>query len=247
MKTATSQARVVLAAMTLAALLVLAWTLAAPANAQEEAASEDKDASDKSEQSLQDAAVTTRSNAADTVTRIEIAADGCDVEKGAIVTVRNGTNETTFVNGDTRNTDDVIANIQSTSDQIVIDNFKAGLGESVTEDSKVIDSSGTDCGSGQRADDDTNKANIDDLATLNCDDLLVLFRGGGGGQYGNVSDFADSEVRARVEVCLKKEIVQGTAADEDLPDTGGLSLLGLAVLGVVSAAAGLAVIRGGRR
>jgi hypothetical protein len=48
-------------------------------------------------------------------------------------------------------------------------------------------------------------------------------------------------------VCLEKEIVQGTAADEDLPDTGGLPLLAVAVLGFVSAAAGLSVIRGGRR
>jgi hypothetical protein len=35
--------------------------------------------------------------------------------------------------------------------------------------------------------------------------------------------------------------------NEPLPNTGGLSLIGLAVLGVVSAAAGLSVIRGGRR
>ena len=48
-------------------------------------------------------------------------------------------------------------------------------------------------------------------------------------------------------MCLEGEIIKGTAADEDLPDTGGLPLLALAVLGVVSAAAGLSVIRGGRR
>ncbi len=35
--------------------------------------------------------------------------------------------------------------------------------------------------------------------------------------------------------------------NDPLPDTGGLSLFALAVLGVVSAAAGLSVIRGGRR
>ena len=89
----------------------------------------------------------------------------------------------------------------------------------------------------------------DDLQNLDCDELLVLFRseGASGQQYGAASGFADSEVRAQVEVCLEREIVQGTAADEDLPDTGGLSLIGLAVLGVASAAAGLSVIRGGRR
>ncbi len=66
-------------------------------------------------------------------------------------------------------------------------------------------------------------------------------------QYADAAFFADSEVRAQVEVCLEKEIVEGTAADEDLPDTGGPSLLALAVLGFVSAAAGLSVIRGGWR
>jgi hypothetical protein len=34
---------------------------------------------------------------------------------------------------------------------------------------------------------------------------------------------------------------------EDLPDTGGPPLLALAALGVVPAAAGMSVIRGGRR
>ena len=48
-------------------------------------------------------------------------------------------------------------------------------------------------------------------------------------------------------MCLEEEVVEGTVADEDLPDTGGLSLLALAVVGVVSAAAGLSVIRGRRR
>nr|MBA2619538.1 hypothetical protein [Rubrobacter sp.] len=89
----------------------------------------------------------------------------------------------------------------------------------------------------------------DELQDLSCDELLVLFRAesSSGQQYGDASGFADSEVRAQIEVCLEEEIVEGTAADGDLPDTGGLSLIGLAVLGVVSAAAGLSVIRGGRR
>ncbi len=96
---------------------------------------------------------------------------------------------------------------------------------------------------------DDGTENTDDLQDLGCEDLLVLFRGesSSGQQYEDSAVFADSEVRAQVEVCLKKEIVEGTAADENLPDTGGLSLLALAVLGVVSAAAGLSVIRGGQR
>ncbi len=79
--------------------------------------------------------------------------------------------------------------------------------------------------------------------------MLVLFRGesSSGQQYEDSAVFADSEVRARVEVCLEREIVAGTGIDEDLPDTGGPSLLALVVLGFVSAAAGLSVIRGGRR
>jgi hypothetical protein len=76
----------------------------------------------------------------------------------------------------------------------------------------------------------------------------VLFRAEASAQqYGDASGFADADVRAQIEVCLEEEIVEGTAADEDLPDTGGLSLIGLAVLGIVSAAACLSVIRGGRR
>ena len=77
----------------------------------------------------------------------------------------------------------------------------------------------------------------------------MLFRGGSSSeqQYEDAAAFADSGVRAQIEVCLEEEIVEGTVADEDLPDTGGLPLLALAVVGVVSAAAGLSVIRGGRR
>jgi hypothetical protein len=125
-------------------------------------------------------------------------------------------------------------------------------------DYTVASSEGVTCartGGGQRVDDeeadpvDDVSKSADELANLGCDELLVLFRGesNSGQQYGDAAVFADSEVRAQVEVCLEREILEGTAADDDLPDTGGLSLLALAVLGVVSAAAGLSVIRGGRR
>jgi hypothetical protein len=131
---------------------------------------------------------------------------------------------------------------------------------------EVVSSRGVTCGGGgrQRAnnDDTTNDGTArtaDELASLSCDELLALFRGEGGSgqqygagsgsgeQYGDAAFFADADVRARIEVCLEEEIVEGTGIDEDLPDTGGLSLLALAVLGLVSAAAGLSVIRGGRR
>lgn len=96
--------------------------------------------------------------------------------------------------------------------------------------------------------DDTARA-ADDLQDLSCEELLVLFRDGSGSaaQYGGAVALANADVQARIEVCLEQEVVQGTAAGEDLPDTGGVSLLGLAVLGIVSAAAGLSMIRGGRR
>ena len=124
-------------------------------------------------------------------------------------------------------------------------------------DYTVASSEGVTCattGDGLRVADDkeANPADdgartADELACLSCNELLVLFRaeGGSGQQYEDAAVFTDSEVRAQVEVCLKKEIVSGP--DGKLPKTGGLSLLALAVLGVVSAAAGLSVIRGGQR
>lgn len=209
--------------------------------------------------SLQDAAVTIESPGG-MVDRIQIAAADCDVEKGATVTVQDGDdNPATFVNsGDDSRGDDVIATMSSAQGQIVIDDFVVNtldeFGAEGNKDSEVIDSTGITCGREAAADvgDDGNDARTvartaDDLLEFSCAELLVLFRADGGRQYGDASRFADSDVRARIEVCLEREIVRGTAADEELPDTGGLSLVGLAVLGVVSAAAGLSVIRGGRR
>jgi hypothetical protein len=128
----------------------------------------------------------------------------------------------------------------------VDDEFDPGTGEVVSSEGISCDNSG-----GQRSDDnnENNAKNAENLEDLSCDELLVLFRGESGSevQYADAAVFADSEVRARVEVCLEREIVAGTGIDEDLPDTGGPSLIALAVLGFVSAAAGLSVIRGGRR
>ena len=126
-------------------------------------------------------------------------------------------------------------------------------------DYTVASSEGVTCaesGGGQRVDDDEEVVSADDgartadeIADLSCDELLVLFRGGSSSeaQYRDAAVFAESQVRAQVEVCLQREIVKGTAADENLPNTGGVPLLALAVFGLVSAAAGLSVIREGRR
>jgi hypothetical protein len=122
-------------------------------------------------------------------------------------------------------------------------------------DYTVASSEGVTCartGGGQPGDDEEagradDARTAGELASLGCDELLVLFRseGSSGQQYEDAAAFTDRDVRAQVEVCLKREIVN--APDDDLPDTGGVSLLALAVLGFVSAAAGLSVIRGGRR
>lgn len=117
----------------------------------------------------------------------------------------------------------------------------------------VDSSTGVTCGNGNSSGDKANdgkQANSgDDLLSLSCEELLKRFRAGddASGQYGDDTTFADPDVRKRVEECLKKEIVQGTAADEKLPDTGGVSLLALAVLGLVSIAACVSVVRGVRR
>jgi hypothetical protein len=131
-----------------------------------------------------------------------------------------------------------------------------GTQEAFTDDEDTVfefGQQGISCESsgGQRSDEnnENDAKNAEGPEDLGCEKLLVLFRGESGSeaQYAEAAVFADSEMRAEVEVCLEREIVKGTAADEGLPDTGGPSLLALAVLGLVSAAAGLSVIRGGRR
>lgn len=131
-----------------------------------------------------------------------------------------------------------------------IRNLEVGRGSVVSSTGITCgrDSEDAAAGDGATAGDDARTA--DELRELSCEELLVLFRAGGSsgqGQYGDAAALADADVQSRIEVCLEQEVVQGTAAGEDLPDTGGVSLLGLAVLGVVSAAAGLSVIRAGRR
>lgn len=297
MKVAVFRARHLLVAISLAILLALASTLAAPVLAQEETptqpgdetwdVSRDQNVSSgqyaQSEQgsgqqagedgaataarvseSLQGAdALIIENGSDDTAGRIRIDAADCEVEeKGAIVTVDGDeSGSATFTNSpDTAlDTDDVEATIEPSGDQVIIEviddtNLAPEFGND--ENGTVASSSGITCGRDAAANagggnenggDDAKTA--DELKDLSCDELLVLFRAEGSsaqGQYGDASGFADADVRAQVEVCLENEIVKGTAADGDLPDTGGLSLIGLAVLGVASAAAGLSVVRGRR-
>ena len=114
---------------------------------------------------------------------------------------------------------------------------------------EIFRSSGITCRRGVAADaDDGNTGNANNLEDLECNELLRRFRTEGKGQYGDSLDqFADVDVRNQVIVCLEQEVIQDTAADEKLPDTGGLSLLALAALGLVSAVAGVSVVRGARR
>lgn len=112
----------------------------------------------------------------------------------------------------------------------------------------VKSSTGVTC-SDDEVNDNRQASNGDDLLSLSCEELLKRFRADdeASGQYDDDTIFADPDVRKRVEECLKKEIIKDTAADEELPDTGGVSLLALAVLGAVSVAAGVSVVRGARR
>ena len=259
--------------MAVAALLVLA--LAAPVAAQEETTAQtanqtqtiakDKGTSEKQEQVVQGAeqqAEAGDEQAADplegqtanitagSIGRIAVA--GCEAAgETASITVADadGTQEAFTDDEDTVfefGQQGITITAEEGGDLQVDDEFDPGTGEVVSSEGISCDNSG-----GQRSDDnnENDAKNAEDLEDLGCEKLLVLFRGGSGSeaQYADAAVFADSEVRARVEVCLEREIVKGTAADEDLPDTGGPSLLALVVLGFVSAAAGLSVIRGGRR
>lgn len=224
---------------------------------QAEGSAEEADAptTARAADTLQGAEVTIESSG-DTVERIEIATADCNVDKGATVTVKDENEVSqTFTNiGDV--TAEGAASIKATEDQLLITDIERDLnnGFGTSNIEEVTDSAGITCGrddggNGNAANEDDENGGdetktTDDLEDLSCDDLLVLFRAESSGEQ---QYFSDADVRAQIEVCLKEEIVKGTAADEDLPDTGGVSLLAVAVLGVVSAAAGLSVIRGGRK
>jgi hypothetical protein len=272
---AASRARHALVAMAVAALLVLALALVDPVVGQEETTAQtanqtqtvakDKDASGEQEQVVQGAEQQAEAGDEQAADPLEgqtanitassigpIAVAGCEAAgETASITVADadGTQEAFTDDEDIVfefGQQGITITSEEGGDLQVDGEFDPGIGEVVSSEGISCDNSG-----GQRSDDnnENNAKNAEDLEDLSCEELLVLFRGESGSeaQYADAAVFADSEVRARVEVCLEKEIVQGTAADEDLPDTGGPSLLALAVLGVVSAAAGLSVIRGGRR
>ena len=63
----------------------------------------------------------------------------------------------------------------------------------------------------------------------------------------DVNQYEDRFDFNSVEICLRREILEGTAADGKLPDTGGPAIIGLAVLGLAASVAGASVIRFGRR
>ncbi len=189
-----------------------------------------------------------------TVGRIEISRADCDIGKGATVTVRDGSgNKAMFINGVARG-DEITATIKAFQNQVIVngianEGLDANFGSPENDrNATVTSTTGITCDRDDDGDGD-DATTAEELRALSCEELLVLFRAGSSSsvQYGDAVALADADVRARIEVCLEQEVIEGTAADEDLPDTGGVSLLGLAVLGVVSAAASLSVIRGGRR
>jgi hypothetical protein len=251
MKAATLHARLVLAAMSLAALLALALTLASPAGAQDS--------------QTDGIPVGTAATGLDTggtddpPDLVRIAASDCTVARGASATLEDGDGtRAEFVDdekGATVTAPGGRPQIRATNGDFIGDSatFPSTDASFDTDgDYTVASSEGVTCartGDRQRAaDDDAARTADDDLRNLDCDELLVLFRGEGQGQYGDdgtAVDLNDSEVRAQIEICLEREIVNNPGGN--LPNTGGLSLIGLAVLGAVSAVAGLAVIRGGRR
>lgn len=206
------------------------------------------------------------------VDRIVVPVAGCEVASDASVVVEDDDDTSVSLTNGQNVTidpdDDTLTIVGTDADGNLTDLAPRGgdqqFGtEGQTATGEVLRSSGITCGrdaGGNNAEDDNGAENgpneddatartADELRALSCEELLVLFRAEGGstGQYGDAVALADADVRAQIEVCLEQEVVQGTAAGEDLPDTGGVSLLGLAVLGIVSAAAGLSVIHGGRR
>jgi len=236
------------------ALLALILLLTAPAGAQ----------TDGTDLAGETARFTDSADTDPTVDRIVVTVADCEANNNASVVVRDddgtrarltdGGNVTIATNGNA-------ITIAGTDDGGNLDGVSTSGGdgqfgtEGETVDGEVVSSAGITCGDDgrQRADDDDAadddadgaRADDDNLENLSCDELLVLFRGEGEEQYGVADRLADSDVRARIEVCLEREIVNNPGGD--LPNTGGLSLIGVAVLGAAAAVVGLAVSRGGRR
>lgn len=192
--------------------------------------------------------------------RIVTADVDCEVSEGATLTV-SGADGTQV-----RLTDGGNVDITQRQNQIVVvGTAEDGNLDGVNASGEFGPSNGTETGTVVRStgitcdrdvdDNDAGGGNGDgntgngggDTDNLECDELLQQFRSKGDDQYGDEDLFVDVDVRKQLIVCLEEEVVGNTAADEQLPDTGGLSLLGLAALGLVSAVVGASVIRGARR
>lgn len=242
-----------------AALLALIL-LAVPADAQDDSRAETDLAGETARITESD------SDPDEIVDRIVVAAGDCRVDADASVVVEdNDGTQVTLNNGQNVNQN---VNITATTNGVTIVgrgdggnlNGIAPSGgtdpqfgtEGQTVDGQIVSSTGIRCEDNTGDDNGNDGGNgngsgtDDNAEDLSCDKLLVLFRGDE--QYedgGTAVDLNDSDVRAQIEVCLKKEIVNNPGGN--LPKTGGVSVLAVAVLGLVSAAAGLSVIRGGRR
>ena len=184
---------------------------------------------------------------------ITLAAEGCEVASNASVVVEDNDGTRVRLTNNQNVTiepDDQVVRIEGNgtggnlggpSGGITSEGGQFGtVGQTVT--GEVVSSTGiTACDRANGGENNGNTADNNDDDDLNCDQLLRRFRGASGNQY------LDVDVTNQILVCLAQEVDQDTEADEDLPDTGGPSLIGFAVLGVVSALVGVSLVRGGRR
>ncbi len=187
--------------------------------------------------------------------RVVIRNANCDVDDGATITIRDadGT-EITLTDGGN-------VDIEQDQGRIVIvgngedQNFRGvnisggdfGPSDS-TETGTVVRSTGITCGRADGDnDDDENNGRVrtaNELIALDCEELLERLRDREEGQYASRDVFTNSDVEERIEECREQEVIDDTDTGDDLPDTGGLPLLGIAVLGIASIVAGASVIRG---
>ena len=189
------------------------------------------------------------------VNRIVVTVSNCDIDDNATVTIEDEDGTRAAF------TDENDVNMEGFQDRVVVQgtaesgnigdvdfaggedrNFNTGDGTLVRSTGITCDRESDDGGDGGR--DDGGVATASELVDLDCDELLQRFRNRSSGQYLTNEAFLESDVEDRIEVCLAQEVIDDTGSDDDLPDTGGLPLLGIAVLGIASVFAGASVIRG---
>ena len=196
------------------------------------------------------------------VNQVIIAGVDCTVDDGATILVQDEDRTRIRLTDDAGTTVGNV-NITSSDDQIVargsrdgdlgsIDTIEGGRDPDFNPGSgTVIGSTGIECDDDEsRTEAGVSSGNVQaaNLIRLSCEELLQRFRdddereAGGNGQYSNGSALADTDVQDRIVFCLEREIVN--VPDDDLPDTGGLPLVGLALLGLASLIVGASVIRG---